>query len=205
MGKRWTRNQKIAVWGLAITFAGIIINLHIQLVNLSRKIQPVIEMKPQINNVINNITKVEKEIANLHEILKQQDALRKTEIFFRIRDLDKKVKIVPPNAATPKAAGTLIIELAKIPFKNSVVVGTQSKNFAPSSIIVERNIIKIPFRGEVQGILDHDTDFISVAYFPDLENHEDLLSIDGMTYEYTPNKINFYFHLWKKHPTNHQP
>lgn len=185
MVSQWTRNQIIAVLAIIVPAVIAIITLFIQVQGLEQKIQPVIEMKPQIINVNNNITRVEKEIANLQEMLKQEDALKEVETFTK-KDLNVRFKkIYLPEKIKGETEGVLLFELKKIPFKNSVNITSQNLEFIsqgaiPSSAItINRNIVGIYCRNILQLVLTGDTDVLDITYLPDNKTEEPLWQVQG--------------------------
>jgi len=182
--KPLSATQKIAIWGIVVPSVISLIGVLFQGRRVNDKLQPVLELKPVINNVINNITKVEKEVANLKEVVKQQYGLWESETFGR-RHLETKVRKVNRPATAPETnASFVFIELNKVPLANSLLVSNERGVSSPGTIRSERNIVLIKYLGMFDGVLDYDTDFINVRYIPDWENHEQPYSLKGATLLY---------------------
>lgn len=182
--KQLTTNQKIAIWGIIVPAVISLGIASLQNKIFERRIGPIIEMKPQIVNVISNVTKVEKEIANLHEILKQQYSLWENETF-RKSDLDIVVKkINRPSSAKETTASFLVFELKKIPLQNSLVVSNE-KGVVPSNTLeILQNIVRLRYFGNTDKELNKETDFFNIMYLPDVGNSGKSFTIKGMTYKY---------------------
>jgi hypothetical protein len=175
MNTKWTRNQKILIGGLIVSIG----MLFVQVWSLAKKIQPVIEMKPQIVNVINNITKVEKEIANIREAIHQQYAAFKTEIF-RKADLGNRITIYtfPGKPET----SMVLFELEAIPVENSIQIGDNyGFSMAASTFFVKLNIIFLNV-GEMKpaDFLKNDKEVYNVKYIPDTTSNEVMRIIKGL-------------------------
>jgi hypothetical protein len=173
MQNRWTRNQKILAVG---AFVGIC-TLFVQVRNLRHEIQPVIEMKPQIVNVINNITKVEKEVANLNEVIHQHYAAFETEVFGK-SDIGQRMAVLP--AVLPKDA-LIYFVLQKIPEVNSVQITGSSGRVAPANTYtVLSNIITLRRDIKVDGILEEGGRFYAVRYVPDAVSGEKIRNLQDI-------------------------
>lgn len=193
---KWSRDQKIAFGCLVVA----VIALFFQINSIEQKIQPVIEMKPQIKNVINNITEVRQEIANLNEMLKQQDRLTQTESFTK-NDISIKVrKIFTPDGKSSEP-NLLLFELKKIPLKNSVHISGQANEFfrsadiAPSQINVFHNIVTVRFIEGLEQVLTRGDSFFDITYLPDVKSRELLFKVQdascmygdkGVSCDFTP-------------------
>lgn len=189
---KWTRNQKILVGGLIVGIGG----LFVQVWSLGKRIQPIIEMKPQIINVINNITKVEKEIANLQEMLKQEDSLKETELFTN-SDLNIRVK----KARSPDNKiknGFLVFELKKIPLKNSVLVGRSMGAISPASVRVNKNLIYVGYSNIEDDLKEVLSGGWSITYVPDSQANG-LYIIKDASFEFLEKEERIiYYNLKKK-------
>ena len=182
--KPLSTTQTIAIWGIIVPAVISSATAIIQNRKVDRSIAPVIQMKPQIVNVINNVTKVEKEIANLSEVLRQQYNLWKSETF-RKSDLDIRVKkINRPVTSITTTASSILFELAAIPLENSIIVSSERGVISPNTLEVHKNIVSAKYLGSIDRELDTDTDFFNVRYIPDPENGDKLFTIKGMSYQY---------------------
>jgi hypothetical protein len=158
--------------------------------DLRTQISQSVNLKQNITQTVNNIVKVEvqKEIANLHDTLIQEDKARVREGFSK-QDLDKKVKKVePPDNAPSDAAALVMIELNKVPLPNSIIVQTQSQILASYTIQLVKNILEVRFlRHLPPDILRGDYDFIEVSYTPDPDSNQGLYSLEGFKIKYNSN------------------
>lgn len=187
-------DQKISIWGIAIP-ALISLFALFKVEKLEVKVNPVIEMKPKIVNVIKNVTEVKKEIANLQEMVKQQDELWESATFSKSTLNERIVKINNPDTSNPNRAAFVFVELDKIPLVNSLRVSTESGMLASSIYRTDRNILMLKYLRSVDHILDQDTDFIKVAFIPDVNATEKLRTVKDMTREFTAEGASFNFKL----------
>ena len=170
-----TYNQRLLFQTLVVTAFGVLASW----VGLLIMYFKVGDQKTEIINVVQNITNVEKEIANLYDVLKQQDDLR-TEEGFRKKDLGVKVeKLIIPNEDN-----YLLIELSKVPLPKSITVATEERTFPAVSIDNITNIVRIPFNNSMKDILKNDASFISVSYIPDYLSKDKLSILKGYTYSF---------------------
>lgn len=186
--KSLSTNQKIAVWGIVVPAAISLVGLIFQGKQVDVKLQPVIEMKPVINNVINNITEVKKEVANLKDAVKQQYGLWESETFGKPH-LDHSVKkLNRPPTAPRENASFVFLELKKIPLQNSLQISTERGVTAPGTTRTSGNIVTMKFLGSVDRILADDTDFINARYIADWEDDTPLRTLEGATFMYQCNE-----------------
>lgn len=182
--KKWTRNQKLLLGGIVVSVVlGLlvfIVNLYFQIKTLEKNMDTVIKIEPKITTIINNITKVEKEIANIHEAMHQYFANRQTEVF-RKEDVGKKVKVFP-HPILKESGYVVFIELKNIPEPNSVEISTESGVRGSTTTLPFRNILGHKVRGDVEDFLTGDGTFFSVRYYPNLEANLSLCTVDGMEY-----------------------
>lgn len=196
--EKFSKNQKIAIAAIVVPAALTLIGLIIAVVSLNKKVDTVVNLKPRFINVINNITAIKKEIANLHEMVEQQDELWVSETF-RKNDLGSKIQIVNPPESDPReVASFLLIELKQEPLPHSVSVSTAYHTVAKSGILVSHNILRIPFL-DPPAVLSKGTDFVDVTYVPK-NKPGPLYTLKNFKYTYTDQ--NFHMEML---PLNVQP
>ncbi len=142
--------------------------------NLKVKIEQSLSIKQQITTVVNNITEVQKEIADIKEYVHQHYGLYRREIFRKV-DKDNRIAILE----NPKDGNSVIFfELKLAPEPNSVVISDQS-TVAPSSSfeIVSSNIIKLQRGIKPAAILSEDTNFYEIRYVPIFPSPSRILSL----------------------------
>jgi hypothetical protein len=185
MSNKWTRNQKILVIGVIVSIG----MLFAQVWSLGKRIQPVIEMKPQIVNVINNITKVEKEIANIKEVIHQQYAAFKTEDF-RKADLGKRIAIYP-NPLSPEDS-VIFFELQYIPVENSIQIVNSYGVSAPAiTYELMSNIILLRVRDiKPDNFMKDDKEVYAIKYIPDTMSNKRMDTIKELKID----KVNITLH-----------
>ena len=143
------------------------------------KVSEIIEVKPQINNVIENITKVEKEIANINEAIHQQYSAFEMELFTE-KDLSKTV-FVCPNPYNPKRDSLIFLVLKKPPEFNSLLIANSTGTYTPpGSYQIDSNIIQIWRQGVVSDDVFKASSVYAVKYVPDVISHQKILSIKGV-------------------------
>lgn len=180
MSNKWTRNQKILVAGLGVSTIIALVaigTLFVQVRYLGQKIQPIIEMKPKIVNVINNITKVEKEVANINAVIQQYYGNFRTEVFKEI-DLGKKMAIYP-DPRKPEKDSVIFFQLQSIPEKNSVEILDNFGMQAPGdTYLITSNIIALSRSGRKPvNLLKNDKAFYTIKYIPDTISGKKILTI----------------------------
>ena len=183
MGRKpLTTSQRIAIWGVVVPSLISLGSCLLQSWRVKEQIAPIIKMEPKIVNVIENVTRVEKEIANLNEMVRQQNQLWKNETFKK-SDLDIRVKkINRPSTTKATTLSSIIFELKNVPLSNSLIVSNERGMMPPNTLEVYRNIVRLKYFGSVDYELDRETDFFNIKYLPDMENTEKPFTIIGMTY-----------------------
>jgi len=168
--------------------------LFVQIRDLNHKIQPIVELKPQIVNVINNITKVEKEIANIKEAIHQQYASFKTEVF-KGTELGKTVTAYP-DPSNPDNAILVFFELNDIPEGNSVqITDDRARSYARTSYIITSNVIALKLLGiKIDNILKGDA-YYEIKYIPDRISNKEMLTIKNLEIKKISDKIHVDYKL----------
>lgn len=172
----WSRDQKIAFLMLWVA----IIGLFFQQNSLSQKIEPVIKMEPQINNTINNITKIEKEIANINEAIIQQYGSFETELFKK-SDLGKRV-FAYPNPENAEKDSLLSFQLSKIPIYHSLQISNEIGFVAPSgSYYQNNNLVTVRRQGvRAENLLNKEGNVYIIKYIPNVTSNEEVIHIKGI-------------------------
>jgi len=183
MNNKWTRNQKILAIGVGVSVLAVIVSigiLFVQVLGLKQKIQPIIEMKPQIVNVINNITKVEKEIANIREAIHQEYAAFKIEQFGK-KDLEKTIAIYPNPIKIEQSV--IFFELQSIPEENSIQITDELGMSAPMiTFTVLSNIICLRRYGKPDSFLKDENKYYVVKYITDAISNKKMYIIKGFKF-----------------------
>lgn len=149
--------------------------------DLRIQIQQSLTLKQQISTTVNNIMKVEKEIANIKEAIHQHYSAFKTELFKK-EDLGKKMMVFP-NPANPNNSSLIYFELEDIPENNSVIVSCQT-GVAPSSVYdVNANIITLKHDVREKNFMKDNNAFYEIKYVPTFTVNKNLYSVKDMKFQ----------------------
>jgi uncharacterized protein (UPF0335 family) len=148
--------------------------------NLNLEMNQVLALKQDISQTVNLITKVEKEIADIKETIKQFYSYFKGELFSK-EDIDKRVKIFHSGKFT-----VIYFQLETIPIKESVILTHQNGTSSPATYSISHNTISYRTKGKIDNILKDEDDFYYIKYFQDFNSKEELVTLEGMVYKGTP-------------------
>lgn len=159
------------------------------LAKVKLNITQAIDLKQEVSQTVNVITKVEKEIANIKETIQQIYNQTTRELFLE-KDLDSTVKVFDQNGKKR----IVYFQLNNIPIHNSVEITHQNGAFSPATFSIFHNIVALRTLKKLDRIFKNDIDFYYIKYYRDHLSEESLLTLKDMVYQGTdanPNKANF--------------
>lgn len=146
-----------------------------------------------VTNIINNITKIEKELAGMQEAIRDFHNYARKEVFGK-HDLERRIKIFSTNGVT-----CVYFELDHIPWPESVkIYNARSDFFAPQTFNCNWNIIELRLKGDSDQSLQTKDDFYCIKYHRNPYNEEPLRTIQDMRFDGIDGivKINGFENLW---------
>lgn len=154
-----------------------------QLAMLQFQVSQTIGMKQEVSQTVNVITKVEREIANIKESIKQfYDHARGT--IFRKKDKGERVRVFRTNNTT-----VVYFELDDIPLPQSVIITHKRGTFSPATHSIFHNIVQFHIEDKTDTILKNDKDFYYIRYFKDAFSTNTLMTLEDMKYIGTSNYV----------------
>jgi hypothetical protein len=148
--------------------------------SLKTDVKQTLDLKQTISTTVNNIVKVEKEIANIKEAIHQQYAAFKKEEF-KQNDIGKRIAVYPNPVESGKFS-IIFFELESIPEENSVEIMDNTGMHAPSNTYdVNSNIISFNQAGvTMDNFLKGSNAFYIIKYIPDAISSKKMLTIGDL-------------------------
>ena len=145
-------------------------------INNSNKLA--ITNKNEVKVVIQSITKVEKEIANIKEAIHQHYSAIITEVFHK-QDENVKIQLIPiPNH---EGAAALFFKLNHIPEQNSIKIVTSKGVVVPlTTLHITRNIIMVQISGLTK-LFSDSSDYYEVVYTPNFFENAPLFTLEEIS------------------------
>ena len=177
-------------------------NLSITINNTKRdidtlKLQVVqaLTLQQKISNTVNLVTKIEKEVANITEVIHQFNQAIHTETF-KNKDFNKKVKVL----SLPEFPNNTFIffELENIPEPNSVLVTSDLGSAGFSTYKIAENIIILKTGIPSTEVMKDKNSFFNIRYSIDYNSKKELCTLEGMEFIFKDG--NFYYNF--KHKEN---
>jgi len=149
--------------------------------DLKLQLEQTVNLEQTITTTVNNVTKVEKEIVDIKEVIHQLYSGFITEKFKK-EDLNKKVKVFE-NPLYPGGKSVVIFfELESIAEENSVRVSA-NRGMAPfGSYRVRQNTIALREEIKKEDVLKQEADRYLIRYIPSEEKGE-IYTVEGMEFE----------------------
>ncbi|MDD2679317.1 MAG: hypothetical protein PHO03_00740 [Candidatus Omnitrophica bacterium] len=155
-------------------------NIKKEMGDLKIEVKQSLSLKQEISTTVNAITRVEKEVAGMQEVISSIYKNIKTNKF-KSEDLDKKVKVFP-NSRNPNFS-IVFFELETIPLENSIELSCRQGTRSPSTLkIIKKNIVAYEVEIPPNRFLRSENDFYSIRYIPDVTSNQELVTIEGMQY-----------------------
>lgn len=161
-----------------------------QLATLNVQVLNTVAMKQEVSQTVTLVTKVEKEIADIREAIKQFYAHSRGDLFCQ-KDNGGRVKIFNTNNVT-----VVYFQLKEIPVPESIVLTHKHGTSSPVTYSTFRNIVQYRCDSKPGEILNSDSEFYFIRYFKDDFTTETPISIEAMKYIGTSNQIDravFYY------------
>ena len=184
--KGWKREEVISVVSvvvsvvvtIGVTVFGYFLGEEVKEVKLI--VAPVVDLKPTIINNNNIITKVEKEVAGLIDVIKEREKLEVDETFLQA-DIGTRIKYIEkPEEFSDTTANYIIFKLKQIPIHYSVEIHAQNGPVPKGTFDTSRNIVKIQTLNPLRTFLDTNTEFFRVYCVPDTDSKEEMVQIDNL-------------------------
>jgi len=159
--------------------------LEKELDNVQINLKQAISMKQEVQQTVNIITRVEKEIANMKEATKELYGMYSGELFQK-KELGDKAQIF--DYGTGRA---VVLELSNIPIGKSVLITHRRGIVSPAACYIVNNTVLIRMEDALENIFNNDKEYFFVTYCKDLSSKSELLTVKDMKYEGTqenPNK-----------------
>ncbi len=152
-------------------------NAQRDIANLKLEVVQNVALKQQMSNTINIVTKIEKEVANITEVIHQFNQAIRTEVF-KNKDLGKKVQVL----LSPDFPNNTFIffELENIPEPNSVFVISDLGAAGFSTYKIVHNILILKTDIPSAKVMKDENRFFNIRYSVDYNSKKELCTIEGM-------------------------
>ena len=145
--------------------------------SISQTSQLAIANKNQVNIVNQSITKVEKEIANIKEVIHQLYGSFKKEVMSP-QDENVKIKLIPiPTQAGDSA---LFFKLERTPKPNSIKIVNRNGTVVPfTTLKTSRNVLMVQISGLTK-LFPNKDHYYEISYMPDFIDSRPLYTLEDI-------------------------
>lgn len=154
--------------------------------DLTLKVQQSMQLNQTINTTVQNVTKIEKEIANIKETIHEHYAHYRKE-FFNKEKLSKGV-VAFPNPVNPDRASIVFFELDNVPESNSIILSNQYGTAPSSTVKVFANIVTLYQEKKSVDVLQGEGEFYDIRYMPDFSYKGELYTVQNTNFKSLENK-----------------
>lgn len=153
---------------------------------LNLKVGQVMNLKQDISQTVNLVTKTEKEIANIKEAISQGYKLKKKAVFHR-EHLGRLIKVYENPAGS--GGSVVFFQLEDIPIPQSVSLSHNAGASAAATFASIQNIVCYRTIKNKSRFLEDDKKFYYIEYYPDPFPQEELVTVENMIYDGIPENI----------------